>query len=61
MEAGRIVTAEEAERRVLMLVNPSMSELVIPRNQRPVHVQLLGCYADHNGLVPSLANALCLF
>jgi gentisate 1,2-dioxygenase len=37
MEAGKIVTAEEAERRVLMLVNPAMSEL----NTHPTHARLI--------------------
>lgn len=38
LEAGRIVTAEEAERRVLMLVNPAMSEF--PPLRRPKCVAL---------------------
>jgi gentisate 1,2-dioxygenase len=30
MEAGNIIEAEEAERRVLMLVNPAMGECKFP-------------------------------
>lgn len=49
MEAGRLVTAEEAERRVLMLVNPAMQapcttdsiyaglQLILPNETAPAH------------------------
>jgi len=49
MEAGRLVTAEEAERRVLMLVNPAMQapcttdsiyaglQLILPHETAPAH------------------------
>ena len=49
MQAGEIVSAEEAERRVLMLVNPSMKalcttdtiygglQLVLPHKMAPAH------------------------
>lgn len=49
MEAGNLVTAEEAERRVLMLVNPTLQapcttdsiyaglQLILPNETAPAH------------------------